>query len=314
MLRNKYSGMSLIDSSGMERDFSRRGKLKGSARVDPRRGLGSIGASSGAASGSSGFASGMRGRMSSARASMGQRFRNASARAFIGGTNLMNSAESGARSAAGRMAQGVRGRMSGAFNVNMSGFGSTSGTAYGPLMNRTLGSSARPALGAGASTSSGGRVSQRRIGAINKSLKFSFPGPSSMGPIPMGQGYGRVGQGQINAINQNLKTQPIRGAFEPNAMTINGRQPLGYAAGERPSAQRLATINENLKNFKTPVAVGAGKAGGGATDDAVRMGKRLMGMAKKHPILAGAGVIGMGAFLGGREKRGTSSGARGAYR
>lgn len=94
---------------------------------------------------------------------------------------------------------------------------------------------------------------------------------------------------------------------ENRRFALAPRRQAGIAAAKKERA-RLANLP------KKPVPVGAGKAGGGATDDAVRMGKRLMGMAKKHPILAGAGVIGMGAFLGNRQKRGTSSGARGAYR
>lgn len=106
--------------------------------------------------------------------------------------------------------------------------------------------------------------------------------------------YGRTNaQRFLDAEDQRLAMAPKRQA--------------GIAAAKMERA-RLANLP------KKPVPVGAGKAGGGATDDAVRMGKRLMGMAKKHPILAGAGVIGMGAFLGNRQKRGTSSGARGAYR
>lgn len=64
MFRNKYSGMSIIGPGGMERDLSRRGKVRGAARVDPRRGLPAAEESmANSAKRAGGFMSGVRGKI-----------------------------------------------------------------------------------------------------------------------------------------------------------------------------------------------------------------------------------------------------------
>lgn len=133
MFRNKYSGMSIIGPDGMERDLSRRGRVRGTARVDPRRGLpGAEGSFSSARSSSGrmgGFMSGARERASSARSSISESFANASRRTHIMGQTAMDTTESGIRSMGGRVRQGISGMRGRMFGINMQGFGGTSGVS-----------------------------------------------------------------------------------------------------------------------------------------------------------------------------------------
>lgn len=64
MFRNRYSGVSVISPDGIERDLSRRGKVRGKARVDPRRGLPAAEESmANSAKRAGGFKSGVRGKI-----------------------------------------------------------------------------------------------------------------------------------------------------------------------------------------------------------------------------------------------------------
>lgn len=99
---------------------------------------------------------------------------------------------------------------------------------------------------------------------------------------------------------------------------------IAKSSAGRDARMGARAVRDSMRNTtrvqvrpRTPVGSTAkvvGDTSSKVVDDASRMGKSLMGAVKKHPILAGAGIIGLGAYLGGREKRGTSSGARGAYR
>jgi hypothetical protein len=344
MFGNKYKGMSVIDSSGMERDLSRRGRFKGSARVDARRGLGSMEGSVGASSGGSGgFMSGLGRRMSSARSTVGEGFGNASRRAYFGGTNMMNSTEEGIRSGAGRVRQGF----GGAFNINMEGFGATSGVATRNPMQRAIGagSSARTSARAPLALGAGPSVSPRAPLALSSgaSTVASEAGKARKGFRGRMKGLFDVNMEGFGATSGVATRHPMQKAIGPGSRNsvfpppnVAGRQfPPPNAAGRQLAPPNLATrrpgpimARPNVAtrkpgpimtrpNLATKVEMAPPKALNAAIegDKGKNLGK-LMEHMKGNPkaYAIGAGVVGLGALLHGREKRGTSSGAQGMYR
>jgi len=272
MFGNKYSGTSIINN-GVERDLSRRGKFKGSARVDARRGLGSIEGSVGASSGGSGgFMSGLGKRMSSARSAVGEGFGNAARRAYIGGTTMMDSAEAGMRSGAAAMRQGLGGSL----NINMKGFGATSGVATGNPMQRAIGAGARgfapPIAGAHVSM-----APPRALKRFNGARDFSHPGARGFDRPALGT---RISNAPLSATR---KPGPIMA--RPNLATKVEMAP--------PKALNVAIERDKGKNLE-------------------KLMEHMKGNKKAYAI--GAGVIGLGVLLNGRERRGTSSGSQGLYR
>lgn len=344
MFGNKYKGMSVIDSSGMERDLSRRGRFKGSARVDARRGLGSMEGSVGASSGGSGgFMSGLGRRMSSARSTVGEGFGNASRRAYFGGTNMMNSAEAGIRSGAGRVRQGF----GGAFNINMEGFGATSGVATRNPMQRAIGagSSARTsartplALGAGPSVSpraplalgsgttavaseatkarKGFRGRMKGLFDVNMEGFGATSGVATRHPMQKAIGPGSSATARTSdAIGINVRrnvaaSQAVRAEAQKARNTVAGARSISDSLKSRSKAL-TNTTPVKVRGLSTPERLLRKTVEEDKGKNLEKLMTHMKGNRKAYAI--GAGVVGLGALLHGREKRGTSSGAQGMYR
>lgn len=184
------------------------------------------------------------------------------------------------------------------------GAGSASGGARSSAAMGSIGGGSRTmgALpsGAGASSSPvlvGGRFrpDKRRMAQINANLR-NFAHENNVGsPIPMGPGK-RVrlpgGKPAGSARKPGKGSRPRTGGDGGGGAGVgSGRGATAPGPGEKPST------------------------GDKGTDSAL---DRLFSYMREKPVRTGmaigAGAIGMGAMLQGREKRGTSSGSQGMYR
>lgn len=115
------------------------------------------------------------------------------------------------------------------------------------------------------------------------------PVPVTMGPTRRSPFAGK--QATVARSAQAAKANAVEEAVSISGIKRNGRiQPLGKKMDD--------VVKETTQKA-------------GRLDNLLNIAKRNKG---KTALAVGAGVIGMGALLGGREKRGTSSGSQGMYR
>jgi len=104
-----------------------------------------------------------------------------------------------------------------------------------------------------------------------------------------------------------------------------GRAEFNVAMGQRVRENIERSKAGRTGGYRKASRVPIGSAASGSSDAASKIATQAITEDKGRNVskflkgrngmlLAGAGAIGLGAYLGGRERRGTSSGARGAYR
>jgi hypothetical protein len=122
--------------------------------------------------------------------------------------------------------------------------------------------------------------------------------------------------GNMASINKNMANYGKRTPIQSANMAAINKNMANYGKRTPIQSANMAAINKNLKNF----GKGAAEVGEETINKSAQLAaktntaKFLEHMKTPKGLLIGAGIIGMGAYLGNRRNRGTSSGAQGAYR
>jgi hypothetical protein len=191
------------------------------------------------------------------------------------------------------------------------------------------GRGARPVTGGletrGVRPAAGTRMAPPRRSISSLERRGARPGPGtrmapaynigSRKPVAGRMGMSEAGRARINANLTQTRFAAGRSSAAGNMASIN-KNMANYGKRTPIQSANMAAINKNLKNF----GKGAAEVGEETINKSAQLAaktntaKFLEHMKTPKGLLIGAGIIGMGAYLGNRRNRGTSSGAQGAYR